>query len=119
VILCGHCKGRHATVDEVRACSRGDKMVDDLCQSRKERALTEEGIYTLNGDVFKVVRAQGSNRLYAKVFDADQRTFVYAAGAMKYLRAEHQMTEEQAAQFGPTTTTHPDSCRPTKLLDKA
>lgn len=59
-----------------------------------------EGAYMLDGKAVLVQRSRESKRLYAKVWDADAETFVYAKGITYRLRAEHRMTLEQAAEFG-------------------
>lgn len=60
-----------------------------------------EGVYLLDGEYYRVLRAvHGSGNLYAKVFDPETQRFEYARGAMRKLRPEHKVTEEQAKAFG-------------------
>jgi hypothetical protein len=66
----------------------------------------EDGMYVLDGEVFKVVHAvHGSGAQYAKRFvepaaEGERGTFEYAAGVVRRLRPEHRMTMDQATKFG-------------------
>jgi hypothetical protein len=92
-IRCAHCRGSHATVADVRQCAAGGAL------ATRRTPVTEDGIYLLDGQVFKVQRAvHGSGRLYAKTL-VDGR-WEYAPGAMRALAAQDKMTLEQAKQYG-------------------
>lgn len=99
---CGHCKGEHDTVAEVRQCSQGVTTT----QVASRPPVTEAGIYTRDSQVYKVVAAlHGSGRLYAKVLvlpetEGDRAKWDYAKGAIYQLSAVDMMTPEQAAEFG-------------------
>lgn len=68
--------------------------------------VTETGMYRVNGRIYKVLPSRSSDRHYAKELvgegDGTYR-FTYAPGAMRLIRAEHRMTDEQAREFGRTT----------------
>lgn len=68
--------------------------------------VSETGMYQVDGRIFKVLPSRNSDRHYAKELvgegDGTYR-FAYARGAMRFLRAEHRMTDEQAREFGRTT----------------
>jgi uncharacterized protein DUF6011 len=68
--------------------------------------VTETGMYQVDGRIFKVLPSRTSERHYAKELvgegDGTYR-FTYAPGAMRLIRAEHRMTDEQAREFGRTT----------------
>jgi Family of unknown function (DUF6011) len=106
-IRCGHCKGYHDTVAQVRACS-------NLATVQSDTPVTEEGIYTVDGAVYKVLLS-GSGRLYASIFTVESKKFEYAPGRIKWLRAEHRMTQQQAAEFGHL---HGVCCACSRLLSR-
>lgn len=66
----------------------------------------EDGMYVLDGVIFKVVHAvHGSGNQYAKRFVApaapgERATFEFASGVVRKLRAEHKMALEEAVKFG-------------------
>jgi hypothetical protein len=68
--------------------------------------VSETGMYRVNGRIYKVLPSRSSERHYAKELvgegDGTYR-FTYAPGAMRLIRAEHRMTDEQAREFGRTT----------------
>lgn len=60
-----------------------------------------EGVYFLNGRVFKVkVAVHGSGRLYAQELDPETGRWSRASGMVNALTEENRMTPEQAAEFG-------------------
>jgi Family of unknown function (DUF6011) len=110
---CGHCKGDHDTVAQVRDCSARTAVTTSGGIVRPCRTVavhrppvTEDGIYVLDGQVYKVVSAlHGSGRLYAKVLmPADVKgaraKWQYAKGAVYRLSSVDRMTPEQASEFG-------------------
>lgn len=117
-IRCGHCRDYHGNIAEVRECAkhtathgmdavreRGALFTDvpgqDVPAPRREPA--GEGMYRLDGVIYKVqVAVHGSGNLYAKqlVQDGDRWTFEYAPGAVRKLDSSHQLTLEQAKEFG-------------------
>lgn len=93
-IRCGHCKDRHETVTEVKACAAPAAR-----PSATLSAPATEGIYRRDGVIYKVQRAiHGSGRLYAK--ELVEGRFVMAAGAIKLLSQADRMTTEEAAAWG-------------------
>jgi hypothetical protein len=72
----------------------------------QEEYVSETGMYRVDGRIYKVLPSRSSERHYAKEL-VDERDgtyrFVYAPGAMRLIRAEHRMTDEQAREFGRTT----------------
>lgn len=115
-IRCGSCKGRHETVTDVKSCYSGfttaTKADDEVFtivtpapaikdKWTKGTQITQDGIYLMDGQVFKVQKAvHGSGHLYAKLLDTATKKFVYAPGMVGKLRAEHKMTLEQAKEYG-------------------
>lgn len=65
------------------------------------------GMYTLNGDYFRVVKSRGSDRMYAQKLtpgiDGDNGKFAYAPGVVAQLRPNHRLDRESAALFGRKT----------------
>lgn len=72
----------------------------------KARVEIEDGMYVLDGEIFKVQHAvHGSGRQYAKRLVpgaeyGERATFEYARGIVYRLTPEHRMTMEQAKEFG-------------------
>jgi hypothetical protein len=64
------------------------------------KAELEPGIYQVGEDVYKVQRARQSGRLYAQKLVDGQFDYDAGYGALRFLRAEHLMTTEQAKAFG-------------------
>lgn len=68
--------------------------------------VTETGMYRVDGRIYKVLPSRTSERHYAKELVGETETgfrFTYAPGAMRFIRAEHRLTDEQAREFGRTT----------------
>jgi hypothetical protein len=65
-----------------------------------EDAVTEAGIYQVGDDVYKVQKSRQSGRLYAQKLVDGRFDYDAGWGAMRFLRASHRMTTEQAAAFG-------------------
>ena len=68
--------------------------------------VSETGMYRVDGRIYKVLPSRTSERHYAKELVGESEggyRFVYAPGAMRFIRAEHRMTDEQAREFGRTT----------------
>lgn len=67
--------------------------------ARTQSAGIVEGMYRRDGIVYKVQRAvHGSGHLYAKILQGT--TFTVAPGAISALRPEHQMTLDDAKEYG-------------------
>jgi hypothetical protein len=95
-IRCGHCRNRHETITEVRACSGQGASTPASSAPRKPAT---EGMYVLDGTVYKVLRAvHGSGRLYAQRLTPDG--FQAERGALNWLTQAHRMTAEEAAAYG-------------------
>lgn len=72
--------------------------------------ISQDGMYQVGEAVYKVVKRQDKNGLYAKLFrpavkneDGSVNTrasFVYAPGEIYRIKAEDKMTAEQATKFG-------------------
>ena len=58
------------------------------------------GIYQVGDDVYKVQQSKQSGRLYAQKLVDGRFDYDAGWGAMKFIRAEHLMTTEQAKAFG-------------------
>lgn len=91
--------------------------------------VTEPGMYRHEGIVYRVVRSKSSTNLYAKRLEIElgsdgrvakdtRPSFVYAQGAMAWLRATDRMSDEELAELGQATgvcqdcgslLTHPES----------
>lgn len=103
-IRCAHCKGKHGSVAEVRACS----MITTQTGIKTE-PITEPGMYALGSDVF-LVELSRNNHLYARKLVATMQgakvhklTFEYEKGAIFKLTAAMRMTPEAVAALGKTT----------------
>jgi len=78
--------------------------------------VSEPGMYRVDGRIFKVLPSRSSDRHYAKELLGESDTgyrFEYASGAMRLIRAEHKMTEDEAREFGRVTG---HCCNCAKLL---
>lgn len=68
-------------------------------EERTLRVLVGEGMYNVDGEIFKVQRAvHGSGHLYAKRLVEGR--FEYAPGALTALTPDDKMSLEQAKEFG-------------------
>jgi len=95
-IRCGHCKGTHSTVAEVRSCA---SPAPALARSARRREPAAEGMYLVNGTPYKVKLAlHGSGRPYALALREGE--WVLEPGMVNHLRPADRMTLEQAAQYG-------------------
>ena len=65
-----------------------------------EDRVTEPGIYQVGDDVYKVQKSRQSGRLYAQKLVDGRFDYDAGYGAMRFLRASHLMTTEQAKAFG-------------------
>lgn len=106
-MICGHCKDKHSTVGEVRACFQTAGFTPRL---KTEVTVTAPGMYRLGADVFQVVFNASQTRLYAKklvptyVGDKVHRIdFEYSKGDIYRLEPEHRMTVAQVAELGELT----------------
>ncbi len=64
-----------------------------------EIAPATEGMYRMNGRIFKVQRAiHGSGHLYAK--ELTENGFEFASGMVRHLNSTHKMTLAQAKEYG-------------------
>lgn len=89
------------------------KQVDAKPKTQLRQEPVQEGFYCKDGQYFKVQKAvHGSGKPYAKVLEVreigtgadgnpvNKGYWTYAPGSIKQLRNEHQLTEEQAEEFG-------------------
>lgn len=98
------------TEDQVRAAGTVavSKMIDLMLQM-PDKAIPAQrtteplvpGMYTKNGEVYKVQVSRESGRLYAKRLVGT--SWEYAAGATRELTTEDRMTLEQAKEYGKLT----------------
>lgn len=83
-----------------------DRMIAKITELRRTAPEIEDGMYILNGVIYKVQHAvHGSGRQYAKRLvppdnQGERAEFIYAPGTVGWLRPEHRMTREQAREFG-------------------
>jgi hypothetical protein len=99
-IRCGKCKGRHETASAVRACYMGQGQAAPAApQERRTAAPATEGVYTLNGVIYKVKKAlHGSGRLYAVAYR--DGSWEMEPGMVRQLTQDDRMTLEAAAAYG-------------------
>jgi hypothetical protein len=73
------------------------KLIDMLLGCRDVVAPTalEEGMYSRDGDVYKVQRTRDGRFLYAKILDRETGKYDRAPGATKFLTAAHRMTVDE------------------------
>lgn len=78
------------------------KLPDHIPSSSagKSGRVTQDGIYQLEGQVYKVQKSLGSDRVYAKIWDTEINEFRFEKGAVNRLRPENLMTLEQAKEWG-------------------
>lgn len=110
---CGHCKGKHETVAQVKLCSTVQiaQPIVTAPQHKDKVTITEPGMYRIAGEVFLVERSKRHvGRLYAKRLiptyvgqKLHKLEFEYQAGAVYRLEPEHRMTVDEVAQLGKLT----------------
>lgn len=83
-------------ITELKQC--GPRLAEGMKVSANP--VTELGLYFLDGSVYKVVRSQMSNKLYAKKLDTETGNWNYDAGYFQSLNADLKLTQEQAELFG-------------------
>lgn len=94
-IRCGKCKGRHETTAEVRACY----SVKTPAAPAVRPAPATEGVYSLNGTIYKVkVALHGSGRLYAVAYR--DGSWELEPGMVRQLTQADRMTLEAAKAYG-------------------
>lgn len=118
MIRCAHCKGRHDTVAEVRACANGTNVAVKLATLSKptepriltREKVTEPGMYRVGDTVYLVVQNKAKTQLYArrlvKVMKGGQvhkMSFVFDKGAIYRIDARDRMTVAQVEEIGRTT----------------
>jgi len=90
--------GRRLSEKQVATALKFDR------KPRIERVALEDGIYLVDGTVYKVQHAvHGSGNQYAKrleVASGERGRFKYEAGAVKRIRPEHRMDLAKAKEFG-------------------
>jgi hypothetical protein len=113
-IRCGHCKARHESAAEVKACSAGPRA-DSPSKTPTARpahvaqAVTgqagswdtpaDEGVYRVHDRIYRVVvKANGSGRPYAE--EMVNGKYVYAKGMVFRLRPQDRMSLEEAKAWG-------------------
>ena len=105
---------REASAAIDQAMDNNRKLREELASLAAEHGIpeaepqyvTETGMYRVDGRIYKVLPSRTSERHYAKELVGESEggyRFVYAPGAMRFIRAEHRMTDEQAREFGRTT----------------
>jgi len=99
-IRCGKCKDRHETTAAVRACYAGQgKAAPAAPQEPVRRGPAEEGIYSVNGVIYKVkVALHGSGRRYATAYR--DGSWELAPSMVNNLRPADRMTLEAAKAYG-------------------
>ena len=109
---CGHCKAKHETVAQVRACSLGHIQPT----APKFTPVTEPGMYRRDGEVYQVVESK-NHKLYAKrlVFtyvngQVHKIELDYSKGMIFNIHAEDRLTLAEVAEIGKLTN-HCVVCR--------
>ena len=103
---CGHCKAKHDTVAQVRACSVGHIQPT----APKFTPVTEPGMYRRDGVIYQVVRSKNA-KLYAKrlVFTyvsgkVHKIELDYSKGMIFSIHAEDRLTLDEVAEIGKLTS---------------
>lgn len=109
---CGHCKAKHDTVAQVRACSLGHTSPT----VPQFHPVTEPGIYRRDGEIYQVVKSK-NDRLYAKrlVFtyvsgQVHKIELSYSQGMIFSIHAEDRLTVAEVQEIGKLTN-HCMVCR--------
>lgn len=123
-MICGHCKQQDSTIDHVRSCSgafpatynsAGAQLLQSVTQrlpvlipSDEPKPSTsfepvEEGIYELDGAVYRVKWNKSHTRRYAEQMTGKTGRWVYAKGVIAQLRPEHKVSLDRAKEYGQTT----------------
>lgn len=100
-IQCGHCRGTHETIPQVRECARADHAARAVPApappaERPAGGLAEEGVYRRQGKVFRVVTKDG--RRFAE--EMVRGKYVYAKGMVYRLGPADRLTLEEAKAWG-------------------
>lgn len=124
-ITCGNCKQTHFSVQEVKDCYAGRQLsqagppaerfgpagpsptaqpaaqaAPKPAEPTSEPEKLGDGYYKYEGIIYKVQWNLSRTHLYAKELNPDDGKWIYAPGMLTYLRPEHRLTQEQAAEFG-------------------
>lgn len=92
----------------LKACAKKPVAPREFIVRPEPQAILSEGMYRMDGDIYRVQRSRESGNLYAKVmilpaFPGDKPGFEYAKGAIRRLTAEHRMSLEDAKAWGVET----------------
>lgn len=92
----------------LKACAKKPVAPREYVVRAEPQAILSEGMYRMDGDIYRVQRSRESGNLYAKVmilpdFPGDKPGFEYAPGAIRRLTAEHRMSLEDAKAWGVET----------------
>lgn len=70
--------------------------------ARAPRIVLEAGMYRVDGEIFRVQASRETGNLYAKRLNllAEGAEFVYAPGALRAIRPEHRMSQDEARAWG-------------------
>lgn len=103
----------HGLTDDIKTAALADRkvassLIDALFNAPKRAvapvAQLESGIYTANGQVYKVYWNQEKTRMLAKLLvlgaDGEKASWDYQGMASRFVTADQRMTLEQAKQFG-------------------
>lgn len=96
----------HAQADDVAALDMAqasdliDRMKSAAKANRPARPEPEQGLYMVDGTVYRVQPARESGRLYAKRLDPDTGWQYEGKRPFAFLSADQRMTVEQAEAFG-------------------
>lgn len=92
--------------DTYEPCSHSTPAIEAAPVVAARTPVTEDGMYRLDGTIYKVQTSPNSGHRYAKVLvvsgeghDADV-SFEYAKGMIRKLAAQDRMTIEEAKEFG-------------------
>lgn len=117
---CGHCKDKHDTVAQVRACSLGHIPPT----APQFHPVTEPGMYRRDGEIYQVVKSK-KDRLYAKrlVFtyvggQVHKIELTYSQGMIFSIHAEDRLTVAEVAEIGKLTK-HCMVCRKKLTVKKS
>lgn len=118
-MICGHCKGRDASVEHVRQCATQARRTEEAVRAvkrvqyrQRDNVLANEpgdisGVYYARDPreagrptYWKVQLSQSSGSYYAKRYDEDGAWEYVGRTPLHFLRATDRITAEEAEAFG-------------------
>jgi hypothetical protein len=93
-IRCGHCKDRHESLAQVKACSVRGSAPTIAPQP------VRVGVYRLGGKLYGVRKVRGATRLYVMMIDADGHETYLGARLLGRLERAERLELDEVTSLG-------------------